>query len=99
MLGQWLSGLDPKAASRSLGQLNQTLLQRAAAGEAEVLDPGFESWPDDHWNDAMHFSAHGSQRFAEALAGWLAESMAGGESEADSASATATANTSAAASE
>ncbi len=76
LLGQWLAGLDPERVDNALEELNAVQRQLVADGLAMLHEPGLDTWPDDHWSDAMHFSSGGSQRFAASLAESLARSLA-----------------------
>lgn len=87
LLAQWIPGLDPDDVSAELEKLNRAAMRLALVGgalegearESEALadavlraSPQLETWPDAAWDDAMHFSADGSTRFARAIAELLA---------------------------
>ncbi len=74
-LANWISGLEPEAAPAELDKLNAVLRRLAAEGPGRLLDPGYADWPDAEWDDPMHFSARGSQRFARYLSAAVAAEL------------------------
>ncbi|MEM7356692.1 MAG: SGNH/GDSL hydrolase family protein, partial [Acidobacteriota bacterium] len=71
LLTDWLPGLIPDAAKAALDQLTAVEQRLAEEGVGLFADPAFDTWPDAEWDDAMHFSASGSERFASFLEGLL----------------------------
>ncbi|MEM6794762.1 MAG: SGNH/GDSL hydrolase family protein [Acidobacteriota bacterium] len=67
-LGGWVPGLEPESVAPQLERLND--VTRGLAGEGvRVIDAARDiAWEDDHFGDAMHFSARGSEVFADYLA-------------------------------
>ncbi len=74
-LADWISGLEPEAVSGELEKLNEVMRRLGAEGPGRLLDPGYSEWPDAEWADPMHFSPHGSRRFARFLSAAVAPEL------------------------
>jgi lysophospholipase L1-like esterase len=71
-LAQWLPALLPEAAPGELDRLSEAL--RALRGEegVQLVDAASRmGWQDEDFLDPLHFSARGSERFADFLAAEL----------------------------